>query len=82
MSGTIPPGAQGRWRAQRGRDTRGPNRVPTHPIMLPPEDLPAIELHEEDEMHDDGQNPASGGSGGIGGPKAPPAGPQTPPPEK
>lgn len=78
MSGTIPPHAQGRWRAQRGRDTPGPNRVPTHPIPPPPGSLPAVELHEEDEMNP--QKDPSGGSGGIGGPKSPPAAPKTPPP--
>ncbi|MFF1788299.1 hypothetical protein ACFVX9_17800 [Kitasatospora sp. NPDC058243] len=79
MSGTVPPDRQGRWRTQRGRESRGPNRAPAHP-MMPPPDIPVeLELEtEEDDMTP--QKDPSGGSGGIGGPKSPPAAPKTPPP--
>ncbi|MFJ5070274.1 hypothetical protein ACIQC7_28075 [Kitasatospora sp. NPDC088556] len=78
MGGTIPPDRQGRWHNQRGRESRGPNRAPAHPVMPPPNDIPADEEIEENEMNP--QKDPSGGSGGIGGPKAPPAAPKTPPP--
>ncbi len=79
MSGTIPPNAQGRWRGQRGRGPRGPNRVPTHPTMPLPDDTPAAEATGE-ITDDDSQSPASDRSGRIDAPKPPLAVPSTQPP--
>ena len=79
MSGVVPYDRQGRWPGRR-RGAAAPTRQKFHPKMPPPGQIPVVEEIEEDDVLEDGQNPASGGSGGIGGPKAPPAGPSTPPP--
>ncbi|MFE7593178.1 hypothetical protein ACFU6K_27605 [Kitasatospora sp. NPDC057512] len=77
MTDRIPPDAQGRWRGQRGRGTRGPNRVPRHPTMPLPDEVPAAE-EMEDEMPQ--KEPSGSGNNGIGGPPPPPPAPRNPPP--
>ncbi|MFE4517840.1 hypothetical protein ACFRMQ_27030 [Kitasatospora sp. NPDC056783] len=48
MSARIHRDDQGRWRDQRGRGTRGPNRVPRHPAMPLPDELPTAEGREDE----------------------------------
>ncbi|MDH6709729.1 hypothetical protein P3T27_006478 [Kitasatospora sp. MAA19] len=82
MSGTVHPHDQGRWRDQRGRASRGPNRALAHPLMPPPDDIPpgGVPVNDREEENDMPQDKPSGGSGGIGGPKAPPRAPKSDPP--
>ncbi|MFJ6623419.1 hypothetical protein ACIQOW_38365 [Kitasatospora sp. NPDC091335] len=49
MSGTVDPSDQGRWRAQRARGTRGPNRGLRQPLMPPPDEVVVDEEAEETE---------------------------------
>ncbi|MFE4975804.1 hypothetical protein ACFRAR_27335 [Kitasatospora sp. NPDC056651] len=61
MSGRIRRDDQGRWRDQRGRGTRGPNRVPRHPAMPLPDELPSAEEGREGR-EDEAPPPPSGGA--------------------
>ncbi|MFF2612713.1 hypothetical protein [Kitasatospora sp. NPDC058046] len=82
MTDRIPPDAQGRWRGQRGRGTRGPNRVPRHPATPLPGEAPAALENtetEEDPMTPQ-KEPSGSGNNGIGGPPPPPPAPRNPPP--
>ncbi|WP_188309116.1 hypothetical protein [Streptomyces sp. CBMA123] len=79
MSGTIPPGARGRWRDQRGRDLRGPTRVPKHPTLPQPGQIPADSENEEETMTPQ-KGPGGDDNNGVGGAPPTPPDPANPPP--